>query len=174
MKEASNPLEMELFKLNKNIDKRTLNKCIYQMNEIERINEEYNITEVNSLMNEYYKIKEKLNDPENQLKLISLMNFANKLVFGYYARNTQLISLLFFINKPNNEGLIQQVMTGEGKSLIISFLAVFINLVHKKKVDILTSSIILAQRDCLLYKNFYKLFDVKTDFCRDNLDSETI
>ncbi len=172
MKEASNPLEMELFKLNKNIDKRTLNKCIYQMNEIERINEEYNITELNSLMNEYYKIKEKLNDPENQLKLISLMNFANKLVFGYYARNTQLISLLFFINKPNNEGLIQQVMTGEGKSLIISFLAVFINLVHKKKVDILTSSIILAQRDCLLYKNFYKLFDVKTDFCRDNLDSE--
>ena len=166
-------MEAELFKLNNNtIDKKLFNKCIYQMNEIEIINDEYKIKDLNSLSNEYNSIKGKLNDPENQLKLISLMNYANKLVFGYFPRDTQIISLLFFINKPKDEGLIQQVMTGEGKSLIISFLAAFMNLVHKKKIDILTSSIILAQRDCLLYKNFYNIFDVSTDFCRDNLDSE--
>lgn len=172
MKESLNPIETELLKLNKNIEHKVLNKCMYQMKEIERINNEYNIDNLNSLNIEYNNIKGKFQESENQLKLICLMNYANKLVFGYSARDTQLISLLFFINKPQNEGLIQQVMTGEGKSLIISFLAVFMNLVHKKKVDILTSSIVLAERDCLLYKNFYKLFDIQTDFCRENLDSE--
>lgn len=172
MKEVSNSLELELLKLNKNINKRVLNLCIFQMKEIERINSEYDINNINSLSDEFNKLKGKFHDSENKLKLISLMNYANKLVFGYFARDTQLISLLFFINKPQNEGLIQQVMTGEGKTLIISFLAAFINLVYKKKVDILTSSIILAERDCFLYKNFYKLFDIKTDFCRGNLDLE--
>ena len=172
MKESLNPLETELLKLNKNIDKKLFNKCIYQLREIERISEECKINNLSLLENEYDKIKTKLKDPENQLKLINLMNIANKLVFGYFARNTQIISLLFFINKPEKEGLIQQIMTGEGKSLIISFLAVFIHLVQGKKVDILTSSILLAERDCVLYKNFYKLFDITTDFCRENLDSE--
>ena len=172
MKETSNRLESELLKLNKNINQKMLNMCIVQLKEIERINHEYKIENINSLNNEFNNIKGKFQDLENKLKLICLMNYANKLVFGYFARDTQLISLLFFINKPQNEGLIQQVMTGEGKSLIISFLAVFLNLVYKKKVDILTSSIVLAERDCLLYQNFYKLFDIKTDFCRENLDSE--
>lgn len=98
------------------------------------------------------------------------MNYANKLVFGFFVRETQLFHC-YFLYKSQNEGPIQQVMTAEGKSLIISFLAIFINLIYKKKVDILTRSIILAERDCLLYKNFYKLFDIKTDFCRENLDS---
>ena len=171
MKEVKNALEAELLKLNKNIERKVFNKCIYQLKEIERINSELTINNLNSLNDEYNNLKGNFQDSENQLKLICLMNHANKLVFGYFARDTQLISLLFFINKPQNEGLIQQVMTGEGKSLIISFLAVFMNLVHKKKVDILTSSIILAERDCLLYKNFYKLFNIKTDFCREDLDS---
>ena len=166
-------MEDELLKLNNNtIDKNLFNKCIYQMKEIKLLNDEYEIKGLNSLSNEYNSIKGKLDEPKNQLKLISLMNYANQLVFGYFPRDTQIISLLFFINKPKDEGLIQQVMTGEGKSLIISFLAAFMNLVHKKKIDILTSSIILAQRDCFLYKNFYNIFKISTDFCRDNLDSE--
>ena len=173
MKENSNHMEDELLKLNNNtIDKNLFNKCIYQMKEIKLLNDEYEIKGLNSLSNEYNSIKGKLDEPKNQLKLISLMNYANQLVFGYFPRDTQIISLLFFINKPKDEGLIQQVMTGEGKSLIISFLAAFMNLVHKKKIDILTSSIILAQRDCFLYKNFYNIFKISTDFCRDNLDSE--
>ena len=172
MKETSNFLESELLKLNKNTNKTLLNMCIFQIKEIERISNEYKIENYNSLYKEFNNIKGNFQDLENKLKLISLMNYANKLVFGYFARDTQLISLLFFINKPQNEGLIQQIKTGEGKSLIISFLAVFMNLVYKKKVDILTSSIVLAERDCLLYQNFYKLFDIKADFCRENLDSE--
>jgi len=172
MKEAINPIEVELLKLNENIDKKVLNKCLYQMKEIERINNEYKIDNLNLLSYEYNCLKGKFSDSENQLKLICLMNYANKLVFGYSARDTQLISLLFFINKPQSQGIIQQVMTGEGKSLIISFLAVFMKVVYNKKVDILTSSIILAERDCFLYKNFYKLFEITTDFCRENLDSE--
>ena len=39
-------------------------------------------------------------------------------------------------------------------------------------IDILTSSIILDERDFFLYQNFYTLFGIRTDFCRENLDSK--
>ena len=58
-----------------------MNKCMYQMKEIERIYNEYEINNLNSLINEYNNIKANLNDSENQFKLINLMKFTNKLVF---------------------------------------------------------------------------------------------
>ena len=172
-KENSEIIEKEILKLNEKIDKHLLNKCLFQMKEINRMKNEYNFNSINSLIDEYNKnLKGQLQIEKNQLKLICLMMYANNFTFGFFPRDTQLIALLFFINKPQNEGLIQEIITGEGKSLIISFLAAFINLVHNKKVDILTSSIVLAERDCHLYKNFYKLFDISTDFCRENIDPE--
>ena len=172
MKEISNPIENEIFKINHNIDKLLLYKCLNQMKTIERIKKEYNSCSLNIFTKEFNVIKGKLNNTENQLRLIVLMSLANQIVFGYYPKETQIIALLFFINKPEKEGLIEQVMTGEGKSLIIAFLATFINLVYHKKVDILTSSIVLAERDCVIYKNFYNLFEIQVDFCKDNLDDK--
>ena len=100
------------------------------------------------------------------------MIYANYLLYGYYPREIQIISLLLFIYKQKKIGLIQQINTGEGKSLIITFLAAYLNIVENKKIDILTSSIILAERDYNLYKNFYEIFDIKADFCKENVDDK--
>ena len=60
--------------------------------------------------------------------------------------------------------MIQQINTGEGKSLIISFLAVYIAKKWKKKVDILTSSPILAERDAKYFRKFYNKCGLSVDY----------
>lgn len=50
--------------------------------------------------------------------------------------------------------------------MIISFLAV-IKALEGKKIDIITSSLVLAERDAKLMKYFYNLFDLSVDYCRD-------
>ena len=126
---------------------------------------------ISKIKEEFYKIRNCLKNEMNQINLICLMIQANYCLFGYYPRYTQLISLFYFIKKKQTNGLIQEIKTGEGKSLIISFLAVYNNLIYNKKIDILTSSIVLAERDCNLYKNFYGIFNIKTDYCRDEIDN---
>ena len=63
---------------------------------------------------------------------------------GYHLRKTQLIALLMFIYKDRNEGLIEEIAIGEGKSIIIASLSIYFAL-RKYKVDIITSGYILAQ-----------------------------
>ena len=54
------------------------------------------------------------------------------------------IALLMFIYKDSNEGLIEEIATGEGKFTIIASLSIYFAL-RKYKVDIITSGYILAQ-----------------------------
>ncbi len=62
------------------------------------------------------------------------------------------IALLMFIYKDSNEGLIEEIATGEGKFTIIASLSIYFAL-RKYKVDIITSSYILAQRDSKNMRN---------------------
>jgi preprotein translocase subunit SecA len=102
------------------------------------------------------------NDSDNLL-IAKMINY-NKKIFGFFPRIIQIISLLYFIGKDKKEGLIQQINTGEGKSLIISFLAVYIAKKRKKKVDILTSSPILAERDAKYFRKFYNKCGLSVDY----------
>ena len=100
--------------------------------------------------------------------LISKMINENEKYFGFKPRKIQIISLLFFLKKKKETGLIQQVDTGEGKSYIISFLAVYKAIKEKKKIDILTSSPVLAKRDVIKFKPFYKSFGLTVDYTSDH------
>ena len=121
------------------------------------------------------KIKELKNTSKNiddcfYITFIAIMIKASNIISGINPREIQLICLLIFIFKNQDEGLIQQILTGEGKSLIITFLAT-IKAFMGKKVDILTSSLVLAERDALKMKKFYQLFDITVDYCRTGYDS---
>ena len=72
------------------------------------------------------------------------MNIINKKIVKYDIRPIQLISLLFLSN--SNDGIFLQINTGEGKSLIIQLFAAYLAL-SGKKVDIISSSTVLADRD---------------------------
>ena len=103
--------------------------------------------------------------------LIAKMICSNEKYFGFVPRKVQILSLIYFLEKDKNKGLVQQINTGEGKSCIISFLAVYIALKQNKKIDILTSSTVLAQRDTELFKKFYNSFNLKVDFTYAHNDS---
>jgi preprotein translocase subunit SecA/LysM repeat protein len=70
----------------------------------------------------------------------------------YYPRDVQLMSLLMLFK--SDTGRLAQIGTGEGKSMIVSMLAA-INVLSGHHVDIITSSMFLAQRDAIEQAGFY-------------------
>ena len=101
---------------------------------------------------------------DDDILFIAKMIYHCQDCYNFIPRKIQIISLLYFINKSKNEGIIQQINTGEGKSIIIAFLAVYIAKKRNKKIDILTSSPILAQRDANNFNEFYKKCGLSVDY----------
>ena len=112
-----------------------------------------------------YKIKSNLNEVNNYIELISIMIKVNEIIFNYRPREIQIISILLFLFKDKNIGLIEEILTGEGKTIIISFLSV-LKAFQGKKVDILTSSLVLAERDANAMREFYNYFGFSVDYCK--------
>jgi preprotein translocase subunit SecA len=146
-------MEIDDFEEEKNLDlilseiklEKTFKKNISdQFNEIIYIYSYYKNYNKESIKNEINNIK---NNVENNItKIIASMNRVIELEFNFKVRNVQIISLLICLLESNKNGLIEEVKTGEGKTIIIAFLAV-IYCLKGKKVDILTSSSVLAERD---------------------------
>ncbi|WP_341761079.1 Ulp1 family isopeptidase [Candidatus Tisiphia endosymbiont of Thecophora atra] len=86
---------------------------------------------------------------------------------GHTLRDTQIISVLSFFDAEKN-GRLEQIKTGEGKSTIVSVLAI-IKALQGKKVDVLTSSGILAERDASEKESLYKLFGLSVSHNGMNL-----
>jgi tetratricopeptide (TPR) repeat protein len=78
---------------------------------------------------------------------------------GFLPRDIQILSVLSLMYKDKSQGRLAQIYTGEGKTTTIAILAV-LNVMQGKKVDIVTSSEVLAQRDALEKKPFYELFGI--------------
>jgi preprotein translocase subunit SecA len=97
--------------------------------------------------------------------LIAIMDRANKLVTaspdfpeGHSLRDIQIFSLLSLLNADDIQlGRLAQIATGEGKSTIVSMLAI-IKVLQGQSVDIITSSPILAERDAKAKAAFYNMF----------------
>ncbi len=79
---------------------------------------------------------------------------------GWFPRRTQLVSLLLLVYAVRyDNNLLIEVMTGEGKSLIVALFAII--LAHQNKhVDVVTSSPILALRDVQEWEEFFQYFGV--------------
>ena len=104
--------------------------------------------------NKHNEFKQWVLNNQNNIKninfrgnIFAVFNKINKKITGFDIRPIQLISLLFLTkNEPKLGGIFLQINTGEGKSLIIQFLAAYLALLGNK-VDIITSSTVLANRD---------------------------
>lgn len=97
------------------------------------------------------------------VQAIAVVSQAMYLFEGYYPRDVQLIALWLFLNPEINQscGRLGQIATGEGKSLIVAALAA-VKALGCQRVDIVTSSNVLASRDAEKYKPFFKIFDLET------------
>ena len=81
-----------------------------------------------------------------------------QLKMGISLRATQLLAIVLFL-KNSEKGLLQQVSTGEGKSVIIVALAI-VQTFLGNKVDVITSSPVLALRDASDNSAVYDLFGI--------------
>lgn len=102
-----------------------------------------------------------------QLKEISMaLTFISCAIYkcqGYMPRTTQLVSVCVLLSSAEYQiNRLLEVATGEGKSCIIAMFAAALGL-QEKKVDIITSSPVLARRDAKQWREFFDIFDLKVD-----------
>ena len=131
----------------------------------------------NWLKNELPNLKKQYEKNENRIeisaKILAVISIANEIFTksiknkGYKLRDIQIMSVLLFISKNDEKGLIEEISTGEGKSTIICVLATFLALIGKK-VDIVTSALNLAKRDAENLKEFYRIFDLTVDYVENS------
>jgi len=144
-----------------------------QLNDIESIinNSKYKDYEKQDFQRwtqkEFPKLDFVNNINESISKVLGMISLVIKKEKGYYLRNAQLIAILMFIGKEKKFGLIEEISTGEGKSCIICSLSIYFSLL-KKKVDIISSSYSLAQRDSETFENIYDYFNLTTSYPKDS------
>lgn len=76
---------------------------------------------------------------------------------GQRLRDTQILSILIFFEGHTKQGRLCQIQTGEGKTVIISILAL-IKALQGHTVDVITSSPVLATEGVEATRNFYSVF----------------
>ena len=164
---AEKILISEIPKINTKFDKKISPKL---QKKVEIINKYYkNLIKKgykDKIQNFIKKIKNRSEIKDFDEKLISCMIIAHEEIYNQTPRVVQIICLLFYL-EGYKEGfnLILEVLTGEGKTLTISFLALYLAIIGNK-VDILTSSPVLAERDSKDREKFYNYFGISCDFCR--------
>lgn len=97
---------------------------------------------------------------------IAVIFRANFLVTGHRLTETQIICCLIALQRGSMSGKLLQVATGEGKSTIICILAI-IHALRGSRVDVITSSPVLAERDAKQKAKLYRMFSLT---CSDNSD----
>ncbi|CAF4625097.1 unnamed protein product [Rotaria sp. Silwood2] len=100
------------------------------------------------------------------VETLAVIKRAYLLDSGFHLTDAQILSCIILLKVNTNKGMLLQVGTGEGKSTIIAVLAVIYAL-KGNKVDVITSSPVLAERDAKEKKNFYNMFNLQ---CSDNTD----
>ena len=94
--------------------------------------------------------------------------FEDKGKKGIVPRDTHMVASLLFLKNLSvavqGTHLMQQISTREGKTTIICMTAIFKALMGEK-VDIITSSSVLATRDAEVQNYLYSLFDISVSHC---------
>ena len=88
---------------------------------------------------------------------------------------SQLITIIKICDEIlNGKGAIEQVKTGEGKSFIISVIAIVLAL-HNKLIDVVTLNLELAIRDEKDQRDYYKLFNIQSGvLCQKDGDADLL
>ncbi|CAF1099219.1 unnamed protein product [Adineta steineri] len=111
---------------------------------------------------------------------IVVVSQAIQLFKGFYPRDTQILALWLFLNPDFNQtniGCLAQISTGEGKSIIVAALAA-IKALGRHRIDVITSSSVLAIRDAAEFQRFFDMFGLHVSnncdsFCEQGNGKET-
>ncbi|MGE3919741.1 MAG: helicase-related protein [Gammaproteobacteria bacterium] len=147
------------------LSKAEVDKIALDYNAILSFSNEYKGLSIETLGHQAKILGKNLaHNPENSLRLLSLIRLAIRLNFGILPYNTQIFSVLAILNVPDKyKGRIAQVRTGEGKSTLTTILTTFLAC-QGRIVDVITSNSYLAKRDHLKYQNFYHYFGISSSY----------
>ena len=157
LKEHNEILKEKQLPLNSNQENLSISQKVDSINELTRHYSHSNITKKNIPEDLKYKNED----------LIAIVNNAIIKIKHFPLRDSQIYSLLVLLNKEQNRGKIAQILTGEGKTLIIISLAI-IMVLKGHKVDIVTSNPLLAKRDSEESKELFEYFGITVG---NNIDS---
>ena len=118
---------------------------------------EVNVAEMKDALN---RIASGVYEMQDDDLLVVLRNLYSAVfhTMGYKPRITQLASVcILLLSNQQKQNRLLEVLTGEGKSCIIAMFAAALG-VRGIKVDIITSSPVLARRDAKTWDDFYQLF----------------
>jgi hypothetical protein len=104
------------------------------------------------------KVKKLALDKQNLSECLAVIKRANFLFIKNDPRAVQMLSLLLML-QTDDKGMLLQIATGEGKSTTTAMLAVY-KALQGEKVDVITSSVVLAKRDAEDRKEFFKMFSL--------------
>jgi len=93
-------------------------------------------------------------------EVLAVVYKAMQLTTGYKPHDIQLLTVLLMLSKDLKVGRLAQVLTGEGKSLVIAMLVAILKITKDSRADIVTSSEVLAKRDANKWASFYKLLNI--------------
>jgi hypothetical protein len=99
-------------------------------------------------------------------EMLAVMKRAVYLDSNFEPRPIQILAVLIMFDTNDQGGRLLQILTGEGKSTVVSMLAV-IKALNNLHVDIITSSMTLARRDAHERKSFYDYFDITVSHNND-------
>ncbi len=108
-------------------------------------------------------------DPAHITQGVAIVKRANFFVTGFQFTHTQTQACLIALLKKKDRGRLLQVATGEGKTTIISTVAIILKLSGSDDIlpDIITSSSVRAEEDTRKQASLYQFFKMTV---ADNLD----
>ncbi|KAJ3651894.1 hypothetical protein Zmor_017898 [Zophobas morio] len=173
MKESSpddcTPLDQLLRELTLGMDQENSSPNEQSQEEIRKIEAKYHDVknryekwkchDIHSINTWAKQIKGKLETTDAAVcETIAIMDrVLNLLTGGHRLRDTQILAVLIFFHGQNNKGRLCQIKTGEGKTVIVSLLAV-IKALQGLTVDVITSNPLLAADGVDETKMFYSTF----------------
>ncbi|MDR0288934.1 MAG: hypothetical protein LBH78_02700 [Rickettsiales bacterium] len=105
---------------------------------------------------------------ETHKEILAVIDRAIELKRGFELRDTQRLTVLALLT--NDRSTLAQVSTGEGKSLIV-VAASIMKALCGEKVDIITSSSVLAKRDAEGNRDIYNLFGINVSHnCSEDIE----
>ncbi|BBE08693.1 Putative uncharacterized protein [Mycoavidus cysteinexigens] len=147
---------------------RTIRERLVLVRESEQEIQNFSADQLKELMS---RIKHALN-PSSQTashlqekaicQLLALANHVFAQYFSFTPYSVQILAVLGILaSKGNFKGSLAQIKTGEGKSTVITLLALILAY-QGKCIDVITSTEYLAKRDKVKYKRFFDFFDITT------------
>ncbi|CAF1229096.1 unnamed protein product [Adineta ricciae] len=126
----------------------------------------WNIVQIQNWATKVYTFQSTASNRCPLSEILAVIKRAVYLDSHFEPRPIQVLAVLIMLDRNQQGGRLLQILTGEGKSTVVSILAVIKGL-QNQHIDIITSSMTLAKRDAHEREKFYEYFNLSVSHNND-------